>query len=246
MSVDQRERIGRESYANLALSAMELASLSQATKTQAAAACVTDSDAILRESLSLKKGVILVTGHFGNWELLSASLAARGFPVSAVAARMKNRRVDAWLSNLRERFGTALIPTGRSSGRRALKALRSGRIVILLIDQDAKDRGVFVRFLGRMASTPAGAATLSQRSGAPIVPCRILRGTALDNTIVFDEALCPPERSEGESAVHQTMQELTLILENWIREQPSHWFWPHRRFKTAAPGESSLRAAYDT
>jgi KDO2-lipid IV(A) lauroyltransferase len=245
MTVSQQERLGRACYKHLALSAMEMVGLARSTKTQAADLCTMDGAAILDRSLSLGRGVILVTGHFGNWELLAASLAAKGFPISAVAARMKNPLVNAWLTGLRERFGIALIPTGRSSGRRVMKALKSGRIVLLLIDQDARDKGMFVRFFGRMASTPPGAATLAQRSGAPIVPCRISRDVRNGKKIVFSTAVYPPERSGGERAVRQTLQELTSILEGWIREEPACWFWPHRRFKTRGPQEQDIRSRYD-
>lgn len=243
MTTDQLERLGRQCYTNLALSAMEIVGLTQSTKSQAARACAMEDAPILSQSLSLKKGVILVTGHFGNWELLAASLAAKGLPVAAVAARMKNPLVDTWLTGLRERFGLTLIPTGKSSGRRVMRALKSGRVVLLLIDQDARDRGMFVRFFGRMVSTPPGAATLAQRSGAPIVPCRIRRDSGFGHAIVFHRALSPPERSGGETAVRQRLQELTSILEGWVREEPSHWFWPHRRFKTVAPEEAGSQPA---
>jgi KDO2-lipid IV(A) lauroyltransferase len=224
---------------------MEMVELARSTRAQARVACGVNEAEILDESLSLKKGVILVTGHFGNWELLAASLAAKGFPVAAVAARMKNPLVDEWLTSLRQRFGIALIPTGKFSGRGVMRVLKTGGIVLLLIDQDARDRGMFVQFFGRMVSTPPGAATLSQRSGAPIVPCRIQRDPGSGHRIVFHRTLSPPERSGGEEAARLRLQELTSILEDWIREEPSHWFWPHRRFKTVAPEEANSQPVYD-
>jgi KDO2-lipid IV(A) lauroyltransferase len=133
MNTGQIQRLGIQSYANLALSAMELAALTRSTGSQAADACSVEGDAHLHESLSLNRGVILVTGHLGNWELLAASLAAKGHPVMAVAARMKNPLVHAWITRLRERFGLLLIPTGKSSARKVMRALKSGGIVLLLI-----------------------------------------------------------------------------------------------------------------
>ncbi len=235
LSSGERVALGRKCYRTLALSAMEMADLAGYSEAEVREVCSIDGLELLEEALAKQKGVVLVTGHFGNWELLAASFSARGIPLTAVAARMKNPRVNDWIRDLRERFGMELIRSGKASGRRALKALKAGRVLLLLIDQNARRNGAFIRFFDILASTRTGAATLAQRTGSPIIPCRIDRKECGHHTIIVHKPLSAPPRGGGEEAVLEKMQEISTILEGWIREDPSGWFWPHRRFKTRPP-----------
>lgn len=233
MTKAQRRAVGRKCYQELAIGAMEMAAMTRMTPDALVAACPIHGVEHLDALKAAGTGAILVSGHLGNWEYLAASLSARGFPLVAVGAPMRNRSVDRWLGALRARFGMTLIRTGRGSGRASLRALREGRFLLLLVDQDARHRGIFVRFFGALASTHAGAAVLSLHTGAPIVPCRIARSGSRHDVFVYPPVA--PERGASAESVRRLTQEITTTLQGWIVQHPSAWFWPHRRFKTPPP-----------
>jgi KDO2-lipid IV(A) lauroyltransferase len=177
----------------------------------------------------LGKGVLLLTGHFGNFELLGAWLG-RIHPVDFVVQPLSNPGVDEMLARERERAGVGQIPIG-GGVRGVLQSLAANRWVALVADQDARRHGVFVPFFGRPASTPAGPARIALRTGAPIVMGfaeRLLDGRhrlrILPPLIASDPAA--PDAVRALTALH------TAELERQVRARPEMWFWLHRRWKT--------------
>jgi KDO2-lipid IV(A) lauroyltransferase len=181
-------------------------------------------------------GVILLTGHYGNFELLGAWLGKLN-PVDFVVKGLSNPSVERQLERWRAAAGVGGIPIG-SGVRRVFAALRQKRWVAMLADQDARRAGLFVPFFGRATSTPAGPAAISLRSGAPIVmgfPRRLP-----DGRHVLD--ILPPFQPNGQDspdAVRDLTARHTACLESWVRKHPAQWFWLHRRWKTAPPAASS-------
>lgn len=180
------------------------------------------------------EGVVVVTGHLGNWELAGAYLARRGVPLSAVVKRQRNERFDAWLFETRRRLGMESV---YMEDARILPALVArGRTVVLIADQDARRRGLAVTFLGRTASTFRGPARLALRTGAPLVFASLVRDGAtyrLTAETVHDEG-----EERGASAAREAELELTrrwvVALERRVREAPGQYFWFHRRWKSGA------------
>lgn len=119
-------------------------------------------------------GAVLVAGHLGNWEVGLAALGATGVPASVVVKPQRNRGVDRLVRRRREALGVEPIEMGRAA-REAPSALRAGRVVVLAADQDALQRGVFVPFLGRPASTHRGPAALSLALDVPLVYAAVVR-----------------------------------------------------------------------
>lgn len=180
------------------------------------------------------RGVILLTGHFGPFELMGARLG-RLNPVDFVVKPLSNPLVEAMLRRGREACGVGTIPLG-SSVRGALRALRAGRWVAMLADQDARRHGVFVPFMGRPASTPAGPARLSIATGAPIVMGFVERRP--DGRL--DLEVLPPMTArdpQAPDAVRELTARHTASLESRVRRRPELWFWLHRRWKTAPPAD---------
>jgi KDO2-lipid IV(A) lauroyltransferase len=178
------------------------------------------------------RGVILLTGHYGNFELLGAWLG-RLNPVDFVVKPLSNPRVEAMLQARRRAAGVGTIPLGMSL-RAVSRALRDGRWVAMLADQDARRHGVFVPFLGRPASTPVGPARLSIASGAPIVMGFCER--CADGRIELD--VMPPMTARDPRAADAALEltaRHTARLEERVRRRPEMWFWLHRRWKTAPP-----------
>ena len=182
---------------------------------------------------ALGRGVLFLTGHFGHFELYAAAFG-RIMPMAILVKPLSNPGADAWLSALRTAAGLELLPTG-AGVRGVVRRLRAGGCVALLGDQDARRDGVFVRFLGRMASTPAGPAWLSLATGAPIVFGTCVR--APDGR--YEARLFPPLIPAGDAgdaaAVHALTARHTELLEHEVRARPESWFWLHKRWKTAPP-----------
>jgi KDO2-lipid IV(A) lauroyltransferase len=178
------------------------------------------------------RGALLLSGHYGNFELLGAFLG-HIHPVDFVVQPLSNAGVEEWLSRQRAAAGVGQIPLG-AGVRRVLEALRANRWVALVADQDARRHGVFVPFLGRPASTPAGPARLALATGAPLIMGFATRrpdgGTELD----VEPPLAVPDPRAPDAVATLTALH-TARLEHWVRLRPEMWFWLHRRWKTSPP-----------
>ena len=179
----------------------------------------------LDRALQMKKGVALVTGHFGAWEILAAWLGLNHYPIVGIINRQKNRGADRFFKEIRESTGVEIFyrKTGLSS---MYKALKDNKILGLASDQDARRRGVFVHFLGRLASTPKGAARFHLQTGAPIIfaTCTQIRN---GYHLQFESVSIP-----NPATVENITQSFTSLLEKRVREYPEQYFWFHRRWKT--------------
>lgn len=185
------------------------------------------------------RGAIVMTGHYGNFELFG-SYFTRLNPIDFVVKPLSNPRTEALVADLRRRAGVGSIPLG--GGLKAIfKALRAGRWVAMLADQDARRHGVFVPFFGRLASTPEGPARIALQTGVPILMGFIRRRADGLHRVDFEAAHFP----EGE-ATEENVRELTAWhtarLEREVREHPEQWFWLHRRWKTAPPTNGDSHA----
>jgi KDO2-lipid IV(A) lauroyltransferase len=185
-------------------------------------------------------GAILMSGHFGNIELLGA-WCGRLNPTSVMVRPLTNPLVDRWVMERRRDSGIELIDASVGV-RRAYQALREGRWVAMLADQDARRHGVFVPFLGRPASTPTGPAVLSIRARVPIVMAFDVRRADLRHEMHVE----PPfeaEDPEAADAVERLTARHVAVLERWVRRNPEMWFWLHRRWKTPPPVEEEPLAS---
>jgi Kdo2-lipid IVA lauroyltransferase/acyltransferase len=181
------------------------------------------------------RGVVVVAGHLGNWEMGAAMMAARGYPVSAVVARQRNPLFDDWIVSVRERMGVEVIERSRAS-REALRALRRGNIVAFVADQNAGPGGVFVPFFGRLASTHRGPALMAVRTGAPLLLAVPIR-CGEDRYCMRLEAVDVDRAGELDDVVHRLTAAFTARLEAAIRATPEQYLWLHRRWKTRPPAE---------
>ncbi len=180
------------------------------------------------------KGVVLVGGHFGNWELGAASIAARGYPVDAIYQPQRNPLFNDSIIAARERLGLHLIARGGAS-KEALHKLREGRIVGFVADQNAGRSGVFVPYFGRLASTHRGAALLAVRSGAPMFFGAAVRQG--DRYHGIAEEITESREGPLDEVVYRLTAAYTACLERLVRQWPEQYFWHHRRWKTRPPAE---------
>ena len=182
---------------------------------------------------ALGRGVVFLTGHFGHFELYGAAFG-RVLPMAILVKPQSNPGADAWLRALRMASGLELLPTG-AGVRGVVRRLRAGGCVAMLGDQDARRDGVFVPFLGRLASTPAGPAWLSLATGAPIVFGTCLRAPDGRYAARLLPPLWPEGKADDAGAIRALTARHTEMLEREVRLRPESWFWLHKRWKTAAP-----------
>lgn len=187
------------------------------------------------EAVSQGRGVIAVTGHLGNWELLGASLAHRGLPITAVARRISNPRLNDWLVEIRRRHGVeSILRQDPAATRRILTVLRLGGVLALLIDQDTRAPSVSVPFFGRAARTPIAPAVLAIRRGMPLVVAACLSRPDGGRVIRIGPPIHVPARATADvAAVTSLTARLNRDLEALIRASPGDWVWWHRRWRHA-------------
>lgn len=233
---DRVRDTARAAYESLGRTAMETAILSRCTRREILDLfddC--DSWPVMEAAVRQGRGVILVAGHLGNWELAGAYLAAMGVDVQAVARRQENPLFDAYLNRTRERLGVKVIYDG-DAVRRAPRALRGGASVVFVMDQGAAGlASTWVPFFGRLAKTPRGAATFAMRLEAPVVFFVALRKPGGRFSMHFESV---PTRATGDKSadVDRIVADCTAVLERWVRRSPGQYFWHHRRWKHQQPG----------
>jgi Kdo2-lipid IVA lauroyltransferase/acyltransferase len=224
------EHLGREAAAMLRLSKLDSKAVIARTETAG-----WDD---LEEALSLGRGLILVTGHYGNWEIAAAAVASRGVPIGAIVRRQGNRLVDERLQQMRRNLGVETIYQGQAPGR-VPRILRSNGVVGIVGDQDARRSGIFVPFFGRPASTHRGPALFALRLGAPVFSCvaRRLPGSDVRYSVRGRRVSFTPTGSL-DADVRALTAELSERLEEEIRVAPEQYFWFHKRWKTRPPSGS--------
>ena len=233
---DELRRIARASYAHLGRTTTETALLPLYDRDRIIAMFEeVEGWSIVEERLAREKGLIIVTGHLGNWELGGAYVAARGMPIQAVARYMENPLFDRYLTRTRERIGMTIVHDDEAV-RRVPRALRGGSAVAFLIDQGAVGlASTWVPFFGRLAKTPRGPAVFALRLGAPMVFGAVVRQPSGRFRLSFEPIDTTPT-GNLEADVERIVAEYTAAMERWVRRAPEQYFWHHRRWKHQRPG----------
>jgi KDO2-lipid IV(A) lauroyltransferase len=180
-----------------------------------------------------------LTGHFGNWELLSHAFAVLHEPIAFIVRPLKNPVMDRIVQERREWSGSHVIRKF-DSAKAVLKEIRKGTIVGILIDQNVDTmNGVLVDFFGKKAYTTFGIARLALASRATIHPAFIFRDPKrkFHHTLRFGPPLEMDPEAPREEEVERLTRACNMELEKVIREAPDQWLWFHRRWKTRPPGE---------
>lgn len=230
------DRIARAAYGHLGRTTIETAVLPSYSAAQIIGLFeeVSGWD-LVEERLARGKGLILVTGHLGNWELGGAYIAARGLPIDAVARHMNNPLFDGYLTRTRQRIGMTVVHDEQAV-RRVPRSLRAGRAVAFLVDQGAIGlASTWVPFFGRYAKTPRGPAVFALRLGTPIVFGAAVRSPTGKYRLTF-EPIDVTETGDREADVDRIVADYTAVLERWVRRAPEQYLWHHRRWKHQRPG----------
>ncbi|MEW6433611.1 MAG: lysophospholipid acyltransferase family protein [Myxococcota bacterium] len=228
----EREALARACFAHLGRMALELVCVKQLDRrVDEWVDWTPESRAAFDAALARKKGVVFVTGHVGNWELLARRAGLAGYPVFTIAREASDPRTTALIERFRTSGGVRPIWRGRpSAAKEMLRALKNGAFLGLLIDQDTKVQSVWVPFFGHLAKTPRAAADLALRTGAAVLTGFCHRVAPHRYRIVMREVPLPP--GDSDAAVTDLTATLTKAIEDAIREHPEQWVWMHERWKS--------------
>lgn len=191
------------------------------------------------------RGVIFLTGHFGNWELMAIFYALKGYPVDIVVRDLDSPLVDEFVRWVRAKAGNRIVAKGRSM-RELIRTLSKGGITGILLDQNVTwSEGVFVYFFNKLACTNKGTALLAAASGAAVVPTFIIRHGKKHRVIIGEEIAI---KNTGDRTADQLANTalFTKIIEELVRKYPDQWFWLHQRWKSRPendPNKGTEKAA---
>lgn len=226
----ERRALAREHFRSLGanfLCGLKIPSLSKEQLRE-----ITEFEGVERveKLVAAKQGCVMVISHIGNWELFSQLYPVLfDCPLGTIYQRLGNPYLDAEMRTSRARLGVELFE--RKEGfQGAIKTLRAGGIVGVLIDQHAGDAGLWCPFFGRLASTSSLAAMLALRTGAALVPGAVNSAGPGKWKLVIDEAVPMTTRDTDELTA-----QMNVALEMQIRRRPADWFWVHNRWKTPKP-----------
>jgi KDO2-lipid IV(A) lauroyltransferase len=241
LSKTENRRIVKGVFKNLTRGLAEFSQLPKLTPENISEVVIFDGFENFARAERDGKGVLIVTAHFGAWELSSYAFSVYGHPMKFLVRPLDNAWVDALVMGYRQKSGNVGIDK-RNSMRELVRSLRRNETVGILIDQNAsRDEGVFVDFFGIPACTTAGVATLAMRTGAGVVPGLLIWDERLNkHRLRFEPAIEMDATGDFQADVIRNTSKFNRFLEAEIRAHPDQWLWVHRRWKTRPPGEPSL------
>jgi Kdo2-lipid IVA lauroyltransferase/acyltransferase len=185
----------------------------------------------VRSAYAKGKGVLALTIHIGNWELLMLAAGLLGFPMSAIYRPFDFKPLDRFFGDLRARYGAKLYPKSRAM-RKILRSMRDKEIVGFLLDQNTNvQSGVFVDFFGKPACTHKGMAALALATAAPVISTFLVReGDRF--RVEFGPEIPLIRTGDKDKDVIENTRQYNHVLESIILRYPEQWFWVHRRWKT--------------
>ncbi len=184
------------------------------------------------------RGLIMLTGHYGNWEILGYVLGTLGFSTVAVARPLDNRYVNEWLLGVRERLGMRIVDK-KGATEDITRTLDAHGTVCFIADQNAGPKGLFVDFFGRKASTYKSIGLLAMQYQVPVVIGYARRvGTNFDFEIGTQDIIYPEDWAGEDKPLNYITQRYSKAIEDSVRADPGQYLWVHRRWKTRPKGEA--------
>jgi KDO2-lipid IV(A) lauroyltransferase len=243
LSIGERRRILRRSWLNLGRMAGEICHL-QSLTAENVATRVTFEDPEYWQALLRKhgdSGALVLTGHFGNWELFAYAHGLYGRPVHLVYRALRNPLIDDYVERLRQAAGTVTLRKS-VAGSGILRAVRQDAILVIPADQNStRGMGVFVPFFGLAASTNGGLARLAVRTGLPVYPAFLVReGRSPRHRIVIGREIPVARTGDREVDLVENTRRFACALEEMIARHPDHWLWVHKRWRTRPAGEPRI------
>ena len=232
ISEEEAKKLVKASFINMATNVFEIFYMPRLNENNFRAYIDIEHLERLTDALAEGHGVVVLTGHIGTWEWLSAAFTLSGLPVTAIAKPQPNEQYTRVLNDLRATIHVEIFSRGTSELLAAARALKQGKILGFLADQDAGPGGAFIDFLGRPASTPMGPAVFSRKFNAPVIPAFILRQEDGRHRVIVGEALRYEDHGDTDRDLYDFTVRMTRILERVVRENPTQWLWFQKRWNT--------------
>lgn len=235
-------RIARDSFRHLVACAVEIIHLPREAKRRGMSGIVNLSGREhLTAALAAGKGVILATAHMGNWEVMGAMCQELGVPFTTVYRPLDNPLLDRWMRASRSDVGQTMVPK-EGATRPLIKALRSGGMIVLLVDQDSRGHGVFAPFFGAPASTIPTPAEFALRTGSVVLTGASVRvGPGFRYDAEFEPPVDTRTTDDHAADVLRVMTDINARVEAVVRRAPEQWLWSHRRWKTQPKADGEAR-----
>ncbi|MBR0260234.1 MAG: lysophospholipid acyltransferase family protein [Selenomonadaceae bacterium] len=232
ISEAEARKLVRKSFINLARNMLDILYMPNLNEKNLSEYIEIDNLERMRTALLGGQGVVVLTGHIGTWEWLSAAFSLNGMPVTAIAKLQPNAQYSRVLDDLRATIHVEIFNRGTNELRAAGRALKEGKILGFLADQDAGPGGAFIKFLGKTASTPLGPAVFARRFNAPVLPAFIIRKENGRHLVKIGEIMHFEDTGDTDADLLRFTEKMTKILEEVIRENPTQWLWFQKRWNT--------------
>ncbi len=223
--------VARRSQHGLFLSLFEFLYLDKLSRDEIKQLVTLSNPEVVEDALRRNRGIIFMTGHFGNWELLATTtmlhLNSSGL---IIVKKQKNHFTDKMLNDLRIKHTNRIVYM-KESVREIIKTLSSNGVVAMIADQSAPRDSVYVPFFGRDVATFAGPAYFALRTGAPIIMSVSIRRSDGGYDAIFEEVKTDDLDDASKENIKELTARHTAVLEKYIRQYPDHWLWQHRRWK---------------
>jgi KDO2-lipid IV(A) lauroyltransferase len=228
----ERYQIAKKSFENLGKCFFEFIYYSQRPRQSLDDIVEVEGLEHFDEALAQGKGVISITAHIGNWELMGMYLIRKGYPVTVLAREVNNEGINRLMMEIHQKNGMATILRKKDWGtlKRIIQVLYDNHMLGMLIDQDARVPAVFVDFFGKPARTPSGPVSMALSTGAKIVTGFIVRKPDDRHRIIIKPVPIKKVGTRSENVLHNTWV-LTEMAEQLIRQYPDQWVWMHRRWR---------------
>jgi Kdo2-lipid IVA lauroyltransferase/acyltransferase len=236
-SVAERERILRKLYRNLGYLLGEFCQMPKYTRENTRGFLRYEGLQHYLAARERGKGVLIVTGHLGAWELSSYYHSLMGYPMSIVIRRLDNPKVDNLVNEIRCLHGNRVLHKD-DFARGLLAAMRHGETVGILMDTNmTPPQGVFVPYFGRMACTASGLARVALKTGAAVLPgFMVWEESERKYVLRFGEEISLISTDDDEADALANTARFTAAIEDFVRRYPEQWLWVHRRWKTRPDG----------
>jgi KDO2-lipid IV(A) lauroyltransferase len=228
----ERRNIARRNFIHLARVVLELPYIRMFTPEKMDEFVTFDGVDNLDAALRMGRGVLVMTSHFGNWELMAVAFSLRYRPVNLVIRPLDIAFLDSLITAIRIRGGNQMIAK-KGSVRKVLRLLAAGEVVGLLIDQNpAWYEGVFVPFFKEIACTNKALSALALRTNAPVIPAYNVREANGTYRVVFEPEVVLHRSGDARRDMEENTANFNRIIESYVRRHPEQWFWVHQRWKT--------------
>ena len=235
-SRDKIKKTARHVFQHLATTSLEVLQISFSTREDILSRTRIEGDEILRDAIKSQKGIIFITAHIGNWEIMPLYTACRyGHPVTSIARKLSSATFDRWIHQMRTRFGSIILDK-KNALPKMVRVLKKGGALGILIDQETiRSEGIEAYFFDKKIMATPGAALLARRYDCVVLPAFCVREP--DGRLIYriEKPLALQQTNDFQKDLLANTQKMMASIEKMIRRYPEQWLWAHKRWKRFYP-----------